>query len=67
MLWQMLKRQTGLERGQGHQLAGLSALQLKKYDDAITELEAYYAADQSKDRNSILYAIARLTKERQHQ
>lgn len=47
------------ESDKGHQLAGLSALQLKKYDDAITELEAYYAADpQSKDRNSILYAIA---------
>jgi len=53
------KANTYCENTKGFQLAGLAALQLRKYDDAIAGLEAYYAADpQAKDKNSTLYAIA---------
>ncbi len=47
------------ENGKGFQLVGLSAFQLKKFDEAIPALEAYYASDpQAKDKNATLYYLA---------
>jgi tetratricopeptide (TPR) repeat protein len=43
----------------GNKLIGLSAVQLKKFDDAIEALEKYLAADpNAKDKNSTLYNLA---------
>ena len=45
--------------GQGNKLTGLSAAQIKKYDDAIPALEAYYADGlETKEKNMILYVLA---------
>jgi len=47
------------ESPNGHKLIGLSAAQLKKYDEAINALECYYAVDpNAKDKNSTLYNLA---------
>ena len=47
------------ETVQGNQIIGLSAMQLKKYDDAIPALEAYIAqSNDSKNKNAIIYNIA---------
>lgn len=47
------------ESGQGKKLLGLSAVQLKKYDDAIAALESYLAEDpNAKDKNSTIYNLA---------
>ncbi len=43
----------------GNKLIGLSAVQLKKFDDAIDALEKYLAADpNAKDKSSTLYNLA---------
>lgn len=48
-----------LESGQALKLIGLSAVQLKKFDEAISSLEAYYAMDtNAKDKASTLYNLA---------
>ena len=53
------KSNTYLESGQAKKLVGLSAVQLKKFDRAISALESYYAEDTSaKDKSSTLYNIA---------
>lgn len=47
------------ESGQAKKLTGLAAVQLKKYDEAITALESYYAEDtNAKDKTSTLYNLA---------
>ena len=47
------------ETVQGNQILGLSAMQLKKYDDAIPALEAYLAqGDNIKNKTSYLYSLA---------
>ena len=47
------------ESGQANKLIGLSAVQLKKYDDAIAALESYLAEDpNAKDKNSTIYNLA---------
>ena len=47
------------ESGQSLKLMGLSAVQLKKFDDAIETLEKYYAMDtNAKDKASTLYNLA---------
>ncbi len=47
------------ESGQSLKLLGLSAVQLKKFDDAIEALEKYFAMDtNAKDRSSTLYNLA---------
>ncbi|PKP37203.1 MAG: hypothetical protein CVT97_06590 [Bacteroidetes bacterium HGW-Bacteroidetes-14] len=47
------------ESGQALKLIGLSAVQLKKFDEAISSLEAYYAMDtNAKDKASTLYNLA---------
>jgi len=47
------------ESGNALKLIGLSAVQLKKFDDAISSLEAYYAMDtNAKDKASTLYNLA---------
>ena len=46
------------ETVQGNQILGLSAMQLKKYDDAIPALEAYLAqGDNIKNKTSYLYSL----------
>lgn len=46
------------ETAQGNQILGLSAMQLKKYDDAIPALEAYLAqGDNIKNKTSYLYSL----------
>ena len=53
------KSNTYLESGQAKKLVGLSAVQLKKFDRAISALESYYAEDtNAKDKSSTLYNIA---------
>ncbi len=53
------KSNTYLESGQANKLVGLSAVQLKKFDKAISALESYYAEDtNAKDKSSTLYNIA---------
>jgi len=48
-----------LESVQGFQLIGLSAMQIKKYDEAIPALEAYLAGSESiKNKTSIFYSLA---------
>lgn len=43
----------------GHKLIGLSAVQLKKYDEAIASLDSYLAMEPAaKDKNSIFYNLA---------
>ncbi|PKP43084.1 MAG: hypothetical protein CVT93_01710 [Bacteroidetes bacterium HGW-Bacteroidetes-10] len=47
------------ESGNALKLIGLSAVQLKKFDDGINALEAYYAMDtNAKDKASTLYNLA---------
>ena len=47
------------ESGQSLKILGLSANQLKKFDDAISALEKYYAMDtNAKDKSSTLYNLA---------
>lgn len=47
------------ESGQSLKLMGLSAVQLKKFDDAISSLEQYYAMDtNAKDKASTIYNLA---------
>lgn len=47
------------ESGNALKLMGLSAVQLKKFDEAISSLEAYYAMDtNAKDKASTLYNLA---------
>ena len=53
------KSNTYLESGQAKKLVGLSAVQLKKFDKAISALESYYAEDtNAKDKSSTLYNLA---------
>jgi tetratricopeptide (TPR) repeat protein len=47
------------ESAQANKLVGLSAVQLKKFDDAIAALESYYAADpNAQDKSGTLYNLA---------
>lgn len=47
-----------LDNAQANQLYGLAALQLKRYKEAITGLEAYIAKSQGKNLNSMYYQVA---------
>ncbi len=47
------------ESGQANKLVGISAVQLKKFDEAIVALESYLAENpDAKDKNSTIYNLA---------